>query len=204
MARTDTQMSLAPCNRNASYPRNVSSHDTGPPPRTRKAARAGPEAARGGCRRPLHDLVSNVGNRAFGGAIARTQGAGIMPSGNVHPSVQSKIDSTRGSGSALDAASPTSSRPRSATSRMSASIPTPRRTTSTTPCREGVRHRHRRLLRQGPVQAEHVGRRQADRARARARRPAARRAHQWAADRLESWRRHGERGGAVADKIASG
>ena len=52
---------------------------------------------------PLQHLVSNVGNRAFGGAIARTQGAGIMPSGTVHPSVQSKIDTTRGSGSALDA-----------------------------------------------------------------------------------------------------
>jgi hypothetical protein len=51
---------------------------------------------------PLHNLVSNVGNRAFGGAIARTQGAGIMPTGEVHPSVQSKIDSTRGSGAALD------------------------------------------------------------------------------------------------------
>jgi hypothetical protein len=52
---------------------------------------------------PLHDLVSNVGNRAFGGAIARSQGAGIMPTGEVHPSVQSKIDSTRGAGSGLDA-----------------------------------------------------------------------------------------------------
>ena len=51
---------------------------------------------------PLHDLVSNVGNRAFGGAIARSQGAGIMPSGEVHSSVQDKIDSTRGSGAALD------------------------------------------------------------------------------------------------------
>jgi hypothetical protein len=51
---------------------------------------------------PLHDLVSNVGNRAFGGAIARSQGAGIMPGGTGHPSVQSKIDSTRGSGAALD------------------------------------------------------------------------------------------------------
>ena len=51
---------------------------------------------------PLHNLVSNVGNRAFGGAIARSQGAGIMPGGTVHPSVQSKIDSTRGSGAALD------------------------------------------------------------------------------------------------------
>jgi len=51
---------------------------------------------------PLHNLVSNVGNRAFGGAIARTQGAGIMPTGQVHQSVQDKIDSNRGGGSALD------------------------------------------------------------------------------------------------------
>jgi hypothetical protein len=51
---------------------------------------------------PLHEFVSNVGNRAFGGAIARSQGAGIMPSGEVHPSVQSTIDSTRGHGSSLD------------------------------------------------------------------------------------------------------
>jgi hypothetical protein len=51
---------------------------------------------------PLHNLVSNVGNRAFGGAIARTQGAGIMPTGEVHSSVQDKIDSTRGSGASLD------------------------------------------------------------------------------------------------------
>jgi hypothetical protein len=51
---------------------------------------------------PLHEFVSNVGNRAFGGAIARSQGAGIMPTGEVHPSVQSTIDATRGSGQPLD------------------------------------------------------------------------------------------------------
>ena len=51
---------------------------------------------------PLKEFVSNVGNHAFGGAIARSQGAGIMPSGEVHPSVQSTIDSTRGGGQALD------------------------------------------------------------------------------------------------------
>jgi Domain of unknown function (DUF4157) len=63
-----------------------------PEPKTRQEEPAG----------PLHDLVSNVGNRAFGGAIARTQGAGIMPTGEVHSSVQDKIDTTRGSGAALD------------------------------------------------------------------------------------------------------
>jgi hypothetical protein len=52
---------------------------------------------------PLREFVSNVGNRAFGGAIARTQGAGILPTGEVHPNVQSTIDSTRGAGSSLDA-----------------------------------------------------------------------------------------------------
>lgn len=52
---------------------------------------------------PLHNLVSNVGNRAFGGAIAARQGAGIMDDGKVHDSVQSKIDSTRGAGQGLDA-----------------------------------------------------------------------------------------------------
>ena len=51
---------------------------------------------------PLHNLVSNVGNRAFGGAIARSQGAGIQAGGTVHPAVQAKIDGTRGGGQALD------------------------------------------------------------------------------------------------------
>ena len=51
---------------------------------------------------PLHEFVSNVGNRAFGGAIAARQGAGITEGGQVHSSVQSKIDSTRGAGQGLD------------------------------------------------------------------------------------------------------
>jgi hypothetical protein len=50
---------------------------------------------------PLRELVSGVGNRAFGAAVAR-RGHGIMESGEVAPSVQSAIDSTRGSGSTLD------------------------------------------------------------------------------------------------------
>jgi hypothetical protein len=50
---------------------------------------------------PLHELVSGVGNRAFGAAVAR-QGAGILPSGEVHPDVQSSINSSRGGGSSLD------------------------------------------------------------------------------------------------------
>jgi Domain of unknown function (DUF4157) len=50
---------------------------------------------------PLRELVSGVGNRAFGAAVAR-QGAGILPGGEVHPEVQSTINSTRGSGTTLD------------------------------------------------------------------------------------------------------
>ena len=51
---------------------------------------------------PLHRLASDVGNHAFGGVLAR-DGAGIMPSGEVHPDVQSKLDTARGSGTNLDA-----------------------------------------------------------------------------------------------------
>jgi hypothetical protein len=51
---------------------------------------------------PLKAFASNVGNHAFGGAIARTQGAGILPNGEVHSSVQSKIDGSRGGGTGLD------------------------------------------------------------------------------------------------------
>jgi len=50
---------------------------------------------------PLRELVSGVGNQAFGAAIAR-QGHGIMPSGEVHPEVQSTIDASRGGGMTLD------------------------------------------------------------------------------------------------------
>jgi hypothetical protein len=52
--------------------------------------------------RPLHQLASDVGNQAFRSTLAR-DGAGIMPSGEVHPEVQGKVDSTRGSGASLDA-----------------------------------------------------------------------------------------------------
>jgi hypothetical protein len=51
---------------------------------------------------PLHELASNVGNRAFASSIAR-EAAGILPSGEVHPQVQSEISATRGGGSSLDA-----------------------------------------------------------------------------------------------------
>jgi hypothetical protein len=52
--------------------------------------------------RPLHQLASDVGNQAFRSTLAR-DGAGILPTGEVHPEVQGKIDSTRGSGTGLDA-----------------------------------------------------------------------------------------------------
>jgi Domain of unknown function (DUF4157) len=53
--------------------------------------------------KPLHQLASDVGNHAFGNTLAR-EGAGIMPTGEVHPEVQGRIDSTRGSGAGLDTA----------------------------------------------------------------------------------------------------
>ena len=52
--------------------------------------------------RPLHQLASDVGNHAFRDSLAR-DGAGVMPTGEVHPGVQDRIASTRGSGSGLDA-----------------------------------------------------------------------------------------------------
>ena len=51
---------------------------------------------------PLHELASNVGNRAFSSTIAR-EASGILPTGEVHPDVQSEIAASRGSGSSLDA-----------------------------------------------------------------------------------------------------
>jgi hypothetical protein len=51
---------------------------------------------------PLHQLASDVGNASFSNVLAR-DGAGIMETGEVHPDVQAKIDSTRGSGAAPDA-----------------------------------------------------------------------------------------------------
>jgi uncharacterized protein DUF4157 len=50
---------------------------------------------------PLRELASSVGNRAFT-TVAR-EAAGILPSGEVHPAVQSEITSTRGGGAGLDA-----------------------------------------------------------------------------------------------------
>jgi hypothetical protein len=59
---------------------------------------------------PLSQLASDVGNRAFSTSVGRSplahgaaQGAGITADGTVHSDVQARIDSTRGSGTALDA-----------------------------------------------------------------------------------------------------
>jgi Domain of unknown function (DUF4157) len=49
---------------------------------------------------PLHELASNVGNRAFT-SVAR-EASGILPSGEVHPAVQSEINTSRGGGTSLD------------------------------------------------------------------------------------------------------
>jgi hypothetical protein len=60
-----------------------------------------PEPAERERERPLHQLASDVGNHSFGNTLAR-EGAGILPSGEVHPDVQGRIDATRGSGAGLD------------------------------------------------------------------------------------------------------
>jgi hypothetical protein len=51
---------------------------------------------------PLKEFLSGVGNRAFGGSLSRSPGAGILPSGEVHPEVQSAINASRGAGASLD------------------------------------------------------------------------------------------------------
>jgi hypothetical protein len=51
---------------------------------------------------PLHELASNIGNRAFSETVAR-DASGIMPGGEVHPAVQDTISTTRGGGASLDA-----------------------------------------------------------------------------------------------------
>jgi hypothetical protein len=50
---------------------------------------------------PLREFASNVGNRAFT-TVAR-EAAGILPSGEVHPAVQSELSASRGGGAGLDA-----------------------------------------------------------------------------------------------------
>jgi hypothetical protein len=59
-----------------------------------------PEPVEAEREKPLHQLASDVGNHAFGNTLAR-EGAGIMPTGQVHPEVQGTIDGTRGSGAGL-------------------------------------------------------------------------------------------------------
>jgi Domain of unknown function (DUF4157) len=55
-------------------------------------------------RTPGAELASSVGNRGFGQLISRMQeGEGILPSGIVHPAVESAIAAARGGGTPLDA-----------------------------------------------------------------------------------------------------
>jgi hypothetical protein len=79
----------------ASDPERIREHEKPRAPERRPEQAEDPSA-------PLKEFVSGVGNYAFSGALARSPGAGILPTGEVHPEVQSAINSTRGSGSALD------------------------------------------------------------------------------------------------------
>jgi uncharacterized protein DUF4157 len=76
-------------------PERIHEHEKPRAPQPRQETAEDPAA-------PLKEFVSGVGNRAFGSAVMRTPGAGIMPTGEVHPEVQSTINATRGSGSTLD------------------------------------------------------------------------------------------------------
>ena len=67
-------------------------------PRARGAAE--PEAQR---HSPLRKLSSYIGNRGLGQLVARMRdGEGILPSGLVHPGVESAIAAARGGGRGLD------------------------------------------------------------------------------------------------------
>ena len=146
-------------NRARPYPRHVSDPERIHEHEKPRAPEHKPEPAEDAAG-PLHEFVSNVGNRAFGGAIARTQGAGIMPSGEVHPSVQSTIDSTRGAGTTLDTGV---ARQALALARRPLRCPRTHRFDLARAQSRGLgarlRDRQRRLLRAERVQAQHVGRR---------------------------------------------
>lgn len=77
---------------------------TGERPGHEEQERGAPDARAPDAARPADAtkrLAATVGNRGFA-HLARA-GAGVLPSGLVHPDVQSAIDSMRGSGAALDA-----------------------------------------------------------------------------------------------------
>jgi hypothetical protein len=52
---------------------------------------------------PAQALASDVGNHAMAQVIGRSLGDGLMDDGAVHPGVEAKISSSRGSGASLDA-----------------------------------------------------------------------------------------------------
>jgi hypothetical protein len=72
-------------------PERLSEHERIRPPQPETADPA----------QPLHELASSVGNRAFTSTVAR-EAAGILPSGEVHPAVQTQISASRGGGASLD------------------------------------------------------------------------------------------------------
>ena len=153
-------------------------------------------------RAPMARLASDVGNQAFASTLGRSplareaeQGAGIMPDGTVHSDVQSTIDATRGAGTALD---------NGVADRLSSSLG------DLSDVRVHTDDTADQLNRSVSARAFATGtdvyfaerrvqpglgvRRQADRARARARRPAARRQLERPAHRVAARRRDGARG----------
>ena len=150
----------------------------------------------------MAQLASDVGNQAFASTLGRSplareaeQGAGIMADGTVHSDVQSTIDSTRGAGTALDPG---------VAERLSASLG------DLSDVRVHTDDTADKLNRSVSARAFATGtdvyfaqrrvqpglgvRRQADRARAGARRPAARRELERPAHRVAARRRDGARG----------
>ena len=105
---------------------------------------------------PLHELVSNVGNRAFGGAIARSQGAGHHAErrGPSERAVDDRLHARR-----RHRPGPRRLGEAVAVARRPLGCPRPHRSDRARPQSRGVRarvrDRHRRLLRAGPVQAQH-------------------------------------------------
>ena len=153
-------------------------------------------------RSPMAQLASDVGNQAFASTLGRSplareaeQGAGINPDGTVHSDVQSAINSTRGAGTGLDAG---------VASRLSASLG------DLSDVRVHTDDTADQLNRSVSARAFATGtdvyfakgeynpgsavRRQADRARARPRRPAARLVGERPAHRVAARRRDGARG----------
>jgi hypothetical protein len=52
---------------------------------------------------PAQSLASDIGNHAMAQVLGRSMGDGLTPEGGVHPGVEQRISSSRGSGASLDA-----------------------------------------------------------------------------------------------------